>query len=134
MPMLAEPMINIRFLTGFAFGIVTAVMLVTFLGIVFALFRPWIRLKLLGGHGSLIHIVAMRLRGTPPMLIIDAYTALLQSGEDVRLHDVESQYVVHRATIMDVRDLIEKVRECKRKSPAKVSPAEDRTTGGGGSP
>lgn len=105
---------NEHFWTGFAVGAVVSVSLVALLGVGFCIIRPWIRLKMSGGRGSLLSIVGMRLRGTPPLMIVDAYTSLLHSGEKVRLAEVESQYVANRAQIMDTRDLLNLVRELKR--------------------
>ena len=96
-------MINESFLAGFIVGVVVTALAFFVFGLGFAVIRPWIRLKMTGGRGSLLQIVAMRLRGTPPMMIVDAYTSLLHSGEDVRLMEVESAYVAHRSEIMDAR-------------------------------
>ena len=108
-------MINESFIAGFIAGVVASVLAIFVFGLGFAVIRPWIRLKMTGGRGSLLQIMAMRFRGTPPMMIIEAYTSLLHSGEDVRLMEVESQYVANRATISDARDLMNHVREHYRR-------------------
>ena len=74
---------------------------------IFALvmFRQWFRLFLSGGRASLIHVIAMRLRGNPVNLIVDAYIMLVQSGTNVSLGEVESYYVVNRSRIMSAADL-----------------------------
>jgi len=104
-----------EFWTGFAAGAATVLGIVLVAGIGFLIIRPWLRMKLTGGRGSLLRILFMRLRGNPPMLIVDAYTALLHSGEEVRLMEVESQYVANRAKILTASDLMEFVREYKRR-------------------
>lgn len=106
-------MINECFIVGFIAGVVATVLVFLVFGLGFAVIRPWIRLKMSGGRGSLLHIMAMRLRGTPPMMIVEAYTSLLHSGEEVRLMEVESTYVANRTKIMDARDLLELVRNPK---------------------
>jgi hypothetical protein len=47
-------------------------------------------------------------------MIIEAYTSLLHSGEEVGLAEVESEYVANRTTIIDARDLMAHVRESKQ--------------------
>lgn len=106
-------MINESSLAGFIAGVAATILAFFLFGLGFAVIRPWIRLKMTGGRGSLLQIMAMRLRGTPPMMIVEAYTSLLHSGEDVRLMEVESTYVANRTTIMDVRDLMDHVRNRK---------------------
>jgi len=59
------------------------------------------------GSASMFEIVGMRLRGNPPLLIIDAYLALLHSGEQITLRDVESCYIVNRSRITDSHDLVD---------------------------
>ena len=108
-------MINQSFLTGFAAGAITVVLLFGLLGLGFAVIRPWIRMKMMGGRGTLVQVLAMRLRGTPPNLIIDAYTSLLHSGVEVHLREVESQYVANRAKTTSALELMEHVREHKRR-------------------
>lgn len=106
-------MINESFIAGFISGVVATVLALFVFGLGFAVIRPWIRLKMTGGRGTLLQIIAMRLRGTPPMMIVEAYTSLLHAGEDVRLMEVESTYVANRTKIADVRDLMELVRNRK---------------------
>jgi uncharacterized protein YqfA (UPF0365 family) len=104
-----------EFWTGFAAGAATAVAMLVVIGIGFLIVRPWIRMKLSGGRGSLFQILCMQLRGNSPMLIVEAYTSLLHSGDEVRLMEVESQYVANRAKITTSGDLMEFVREHKRR-------------------
>ena len=110
-----EPMIDEQFLIGFAFGATTMILIMVLFSLGFLVLRPWIRMKLMGGHGSLIQILAMRFRGTPPMLIVNAYTTLLHCGLKVSLHEVESQYVANRALLIEARDLIEHMKEFKQR-------------------
>ena len=49
--------------------------------------RPWLRAFLHGAPVSIIHIVAMRLRGNPPRLLIDAYIALRRADLVVTIGD-----------------------------------------------
>ena len=105
---------NEQFWTGFAAGAATAVGVFLIFGVGFWIFRPWIRMKMSGGRGSLIQILGMRLRGNQPMLVVEAYTSLIHSGAKVSLMEVESQYVANRAQIATSSDLTEFVREHKQ--------------------
>ena len=109
-------MINESFITGFIAGMVATVLVLLVVGLGFLVIRPWIRLRMTGGKGSLLSIISMRLRGNPPMMIVEAYTSLLHSGEDVRLREVESVYVAKRTAITDARDLMNYVRDQKAKT------------------
>lgn len=89
---------------------VAALMLLAMLGIAMVVVRPWLRVMLSGGRASVLQILAMRLRGTPAMLVCDAYVSLLHAGEVVDLADVESLYLVHRGDIHSSQDLVERMR------------------------
>lgn len=106
------------FIKGFAAGVICILAMLVFLALGFGLFKPWIRIKMMGGKGSLLYVMAMRLRGSPAMLIADAYTTLLHSGEQVNLYLVESQYVANKSKILSVSDLVEHIREYKRRETA----------------
>ena len=115
-------MVNEQFWTGFAIGAATVVGLLLVVGVGFWIVRPWIRMKMTGGRGSLLQILGMRLRGNPTMLIVEAYTSLIHSGDKVHLMEVESQFVANRANVSSSSDLMEVVREFKRRE----STAENR--------
>jgi len=72
--------------------------------------RPWLRAL---GHGrpvSLISIVVMRLRGNPPLLLIDAYIALHRSGVDISIAEVENTYIDNRIRVRNSEDLVHFVK------------------------
>ncbi len=76
-----------------------AVSMVMFIAVVVVfifvlLVRKWLRAVLHGVPVSFIRIVAMRLRGNPPVLLIDAYIALKRAGIAGTIGDVET--CVHR--------------------------------------
>ena len=98
------------FFKGFAAGIVCTLVVMAMIAIAFGLLKPWLRLKMLGGQGTLLRVLAMRMRGTPAMTIVEAYTTLLHSGEKVSLAIVESQYVANRSNISSPNDLVQQVR------------------------
>jgi hypothetical protein len=110
------------FWTGYVIGAASVVGLLLVVGVGLWIVRPWIRMKMTGGSGSLLQILAMRLRGNPTMLIVEAYTSLIHSGDKVHLMEVESQFVANRAKVSSSSDLMEIVREFKRRE----STAENR--------
>jgi uncharacterized protein YqfA (UPF0365 family) len=76
--------------------------------------RPWIRALLSGVLISLVQIFGMRLRGVPPILVVDALAALVHRGH---LYDAntfyltQSTYLARREKIhspSDLADLVEK--------------------------
>ena len=79
---------------------------------VFALlFRPWLRAALHTAPVSLLHIVAMRLRGNPTTLLIDAYIALKRAGMSATIGDVENVYIDSRNRVSTSDDLVELVKQ-----------------------
>lgn len=75
----------------------------------FFLIWPWIRALLSGAHVPFFYFVAMRLRGTPVTLVVDAYVSLRKAGRDVPLALVEATYVAERGTIQSERELVRRV-------------------------
>ncbi len=102
---------NTSLMVAFVAGILCSCVFLFAIGLFFLFFRPWLQLVLAGGRGSLFQLLAMRLRGTPVRLVVEAYISLLHQGEKVRLADVESQYVAHRYAIRDAQTLMKYVRE-----------------------
>ena len=74
------------------------------------LVRPWLRGVLYGAPVSLIQVVAMRLRGNPPMMLIDSYIALRRSGVNATIADVENVYIDCRNRVRNAGDLVELVQ------------------------
>jgi len=73
--------------------------------------RPWLRAFLHGAPVSIIHIVAMRLRGNSRWLLIDCYIALRRVDLVVTIGDVENAYVDGRKRVLTSDDLAELVRK-----------------------
>ena len=97
------------------FLIVAVAILAVFALILFAvlllLVRPWLRAALNAAPVSLLHIVAMRLRGNPPMLLVDAYIALNRAGRSVTISDVENMSIDNRNWVSTSNDLVELVQQ-----------------------
>jgi uncharacterized protein YqfA (UPF0365 family) len=75
------------------------------------MFRPWMRAMMSGAPVMLTSILGMRLRGTPPNLVIDAYIQLRMRGHDVELADVERLYIAQRQRVRSAGDLVDLVEQ-----------------------
>ena len=76
------------------------------LTIIVGLMFPWLRAFLQGSPVSLHHIVAMRLRGTPPTLVIESYASLKRAGMSTTAADIEKNYLDNRHRIFTSQDLV----------------------------
>jgi uncharacterized protein YqfA (UPF0365 family) len=75
---------------------------------VFALLAgPWLRAWLHGAPVPVFQVIAMRLRGNPPNLLIDAYIALKRAGLPASIADVENKYIDARNRVLTSDDLVE---------------------------
>lgn len=75
------------------------------------LLQPWVRAYFPGGALPLSTIIGMRLRGNPPMLLIDAYLTMLKSGERASVDIIEALYIANKSNATDVDTLVRLVRE-----------------------
>jgi uncharacterized protein YqfA (UPF0365 family) len=57
------------------------------------LLGPWLLARAAGGPISLLQVFGMRMRGSEPRVIVGAWNALRQLGEDVPLADIEAAYL-----------------------------------------
>jgi len=65
---------------------------------------PWIRALLSGASVPFFYFLAMRLRGTPVALVVDAFVTLRKRGRDVPLELVEATYLAERGAIQSDGD------------------------------
>jgi hypothetical protein len=72
---------------------------------------PWLRVVFSGGDVRLMHIIGMRLRGSPLDLIIDAYLSLVHSDVSVPIAHVESLYIANKSRVFSAQDLVGIVKE-----------------------
>ena len=104
------------------FYFVAAVIALVGVGLVFffwlALFAPWVRSFTSGAPVSIASILGMRLRKTPPKLIIDAYVQLRHRNSAATLADVEKQYLANRHRVRNVGDLVDFVEQNVASAPA----------------
>jgi uncharacterized protein YqfA (UPF0365 family) len=86
------------------------------LGVYFFVGRPWMRATASGAPISLISVLGMRLRGSPPLLVVDAYVLLKRSGVDVSIADVEIAYIEYKTRVRSRDDLVELVKAATAKN------------------
>src|SRR5687768_12280529 len=91
-------------------GVALAFAVVIFSTAVVAL-RPWLRAMMSGAPVSVIAILGMRLRSTPPNLVIDAYIQLRMRGSETTLADVERTYIAQRQRVRSAGDLVDMVEQ-----------------------
>lgn len=84
------------------FWIFLIVLIVSF----FLFWRAWVRAILSGFPVPLLSIITMRLRGVPPILLVDAYTALRRTGNETSVREVEETYLANRTRVRTSQDLI----------------------------
>jgi uncharacterized protein YqfA (UPF0365 family) len=99
----------------FVWAPMLAVMVYFFLAIA----RPWIRSAVSGIPISMTTILAMRLRGSPVAMLLDACIELRHRGSTASIADVEKQYLANRSRIRNARDLVDLVEQ----NAAATSPA-----------
>ena len=80
------------FLIGVAVGGIAMLLLVLWI----VANRAWRHARFNALHIPFAAVVGMRLRGTPPSLISDAYVALAKRGLQVEWPAVEATYLAHR--------------------------------------
>jgi uncharacterized protein YqfA (UPF0365 family) len=91
------------------------------LSVFFYIVRPWMRATASGAPISLFSVLGMRLRGSPPLLIVDAYILLKRSGVGVTIADVESAYIAHKTRVRTRDDLAELVKAAAKQQAAQPS-------------
>ncbi|MEO1525216.1 MAG: hypothetical protein AAFX06_07250 [Planctomycetota bacterium] len=83
------------FTAGVLVGVFATLALSQFFEFVFVT-RYWFRAMMSEARIGVVAILRLRFKGCPVPLIIDTYCALIHSGYDVTLRDVESLYVANR--------------------------------------
>lgn len=76
------------------------------LGIVFSFFSVWLKAWLSGAYVGMLNLVAMRLRGVPYGVIVDARIRASKAGIDVDVNEIEAQYLAGGNVIACVQALI----------------------------
>ena len=76
------------------------------LGIIISFFNVWLKAWLSGAYVGMLNLVAMRLRGVPYGLIVDAKIRASKAGIDVDVNEIEAQYLAGGNVIACVQALI----------------------------
>jgi len=76
------------------------------LGIIFSFFTVWMKAWLSGAYVGMLNLVAMRLRGVPYGVIVDARIRASKAGIDVDVNEIEAQYLAGGNVIACVQALI----------------------------
>lgn len=76
------------------------------LGIIISFFNVWLRAWLSGAYVSIFNLVAMRLRGVPYGVIVEARIRAGKAGIDLDVNDIEAQYLAGGNVIACVQALI----------------------------
>ena len=103
-----------QFLLGLVVGAGALLALVVWL----ALNRSWRHAVFAGAPIPWPAIIGMRLRGTPPGLIVDAYVALVKRGKSLDWSLVEAAYLANRGRRLDVPQLVALVEDALAKDTA----------------
>jgi len=76
------------------------------LGIIISFFNVWLKAWLSGAYVGMLNLVAMRLRGVPYGVIVDAKIRASKAGIDVDVNEIEAQYLAGGNVIACVQALI----------------------------
>ena len=95
---------------------VLAVFALIFFAVFAMVFRPWLRACLHGTPVPFPQIIAMRLRGNPPILLIDAYINLRRAEISTTIGEVENVYIDSRSRILTSDDLVNLVKQREHSS------------------
>ncbi|MFZ9681592.1 MAG: flotillin-like protein FloA [Cephaloticoccus sp.] len=84
-------------------GVVAGLVL---LGIIISFFNVWLKAWLSGAYVGIINLVAMRLRGVPYGVIVEARIRAVKAGIRLEIDEIESQYLAGGNVIACVQALI----------------------------
>jgi uncharacterized protein YqfA (UPF0365 family) len=74
--------------------------------VIFSFFNIWLKAWLSGARVGLVNLVAMRLRGVPYGVIVDARIRAVKAGIELGVDEIESQYLAGGNVISCVQALI----------------------------
>lgn len=73
--------------------ILLAIAVLVLVGVFFYFLKVWIRAAMAGAGVSLFNLLGMKLRGVPPVLIVDARIRAVKAGLDVNTDPLEAHYL-----------------------------------------
>ncbi len=87
-------------------GVVGGALLILLAQFMVYVVHPWFKALLVGARVPAILIVAMRFRGSPPSLLIDAHVQLRKRGRVFTMAQVETTYVAHKQEVPNAAALV----------------------------
>jgi uncharacterized protein YqfA (UPF0365 family) len=92
---------------GFSAGLCCGLSFVVMPILFFLVTTPWLKGYLSSANVPMLSIVGMRLRGSPVGMLVDTQIALVQSGIQANIRQVEAAYLANRHRIVQPGDLYE---------------------------
>lgn len=77
----------------------------------FMVLRPWLKAWSSGVYLSIMEIIFMKLRGTPPNILIEVAMTLKHSGTEYTYQDLEVIYIAEKFDISGPKELYEIYKE-----------------------
>ena len=95
-------------LVGWQVGLVAIVLLalLVLVLVISAFFMTWLRAFLAGAYVGFPTLIAMRLRGVPASLIVDARITAVKAGISISANDLEAHYLAEGNVIQTVQAII----------------------------
>jgi uncharacterized protein YqfA (UPF0365 family) len=104
-------------------AVVAVLVFLVFLLFFLSLLRLWIQCLLTNTHISIMDLIGMKLRRTPPELIVRTAIMLTQRGVQVRATEIESCYLASGGAVTNPIQLATLVVEQRNESRAEPQPA-----------
>ena len=106
---------SIFFIVVFVIILLTMALL---MAVFLCFFRIWTKALASKCHVPFVHLIGMKLRGSPPSLLVDVLVALHASGIEVGMAEIEAVYIVNRASLRrgcdkwrEAEELVQLVKE-----------------------
>ena len=87
-------------------GAVLLLVLVVLVLVILAFFKTWLKAMLAGAYVGFPTLIAMRLRGVPASLIVDARITAVKAGISISANDLEAHYLAEGNVIQTVQAII----------------------------
>ena len=100
---------------SFIIGAIAGAGVIALLQLVMFILKPWRHAFFSGAPVPLLGIVGMRLRGNPPMLLIDAFIKLRKIPVDTSIQEVEVVFIQNKVRASTPDALVRLVQEYREK-------------------
>ncbi|MDB2310914.1 flotillin-like protein FloA [Opitutales bacterium] len=85
---------------------ILALIILVLILVIATFFMTWLRAMLAGASVSFLTLIAMRLRGVPASLIVDARITAVKAGIEISANDLEAHYLAEGNVIQTVQAII----------------------------